>query len=171
MQLSTAYAVGNQGSIQSYGNGILTGITQPGVLLIALGLLTLGLKPGDDLATHTVQLPFEAAFAGASDASSIWAGQVRGQPGGRVRLLLHQVESPLAAANRVWHVEARWAVEESPTRSFTAELEGMVDWRTGVTRLGGVVTSGWMKGAWVQQTGQVVNGDMTGTLQVSPGWE
>jgi len=52
--------------------------------------------------------------------------------------------------------------------SFTGDLEGMVDWKTGATRLGGVVTSGWMKGAWVQQTGRFVNGDLSGILEITP---
>ena len=65
---------------------------------------------------------------------------------------------------------AQWTVAaDSPERSFTAELEGMVDWKSGATHLSGVVTSGWMKGAWVQQIGQSVNGDMSGILELAPG--
>jgi len=45
----------------------------------------------------------------------------------------------------------------------------MVDWKSGDTHLSGVVTSGWMKGAWVQQIGQSVNGDMSGILELAPG--
>ena len=44
----------------------------------------------------------------------------------------------------------------------------MVDWKTGTTRLSGVVTDGWMKGAWVQQASRFVNGDMSGTLDIAP---
>jgi hypothetical protein len=150
----------------------MTRIAQPGVLFIAIGLLALGvlgLRPGAGAATQTVRLPFAAAFDGVSNASSVWDGQLRGQPGGRVRLTLHQVESPLEAAKPVWHVQAHWTVQTEPaTRSFAAELEGMVDWKTGVTRLGGVVTSGWMKGAWVQQIGRIENGDLVGVLEVAP---
>lgn len=148
---------------------IMTRMTQPGVLLIASGLLALGFTPEDARSPRAVQLPFEATFAGVSDARSVWEGRFRGETGGRLRLMLHQVESPLEAANPVWHAQAHWTVDaESVGRSFTAELEGMVDWKTGATRLGGVVTSGWMKGAWVQQIGQFVNGDVSGTLEVAP---
>jgi hypothetical protein len=153
----------------------MTRIAHPGVLFVAIGLLALGalgalgLRPGAGAATETVRLPFAATFDGVSNASSVWDGQLRGQPGGRVRLTLRQVESPLAAAKPVWHVQARWTLQAEPaTRSFAAELEGMVDWKAGATRLGGVVTSGWMKGAWIQQIARIEDGDLVGVLEVAP---
>ncbi|HYT69762.1 MAG TPA: hypothetical protein VEK78_00175 [Gemmatimonadales bacterium] len=147
----------------------MTRIAHPGALFIAIGLLALGLGPATGPSMQSVRLPFAATFDGVSNAGSAWAGQVRGQPGGRVRVTLHQVESPLEAARPVWHVQARWTVETgSAMGSFTGDLEGMVDWKTGATRLGGVVTSGWMKGAWVQQTGRFVNGDLSGILEITP---
>src|SRR5207248_11770233 len=69
-----------------------------------------------------------------------------------------------------WHARAQWTADaNSPKRSFTAELAGMEDWKSGATHLSGVVTSGWMKGAWVQQMGRSVNGDMSGVLELAPG--
>ncbi len=147
----------------------MTRIAQPGVLLIAIGLVALGLKPLHERSTGNVQLSFEATFAGVSNGSPVWEGRLRGGASARAQLLLHQVESPVEAANPVWHVRARWTVAADPAaRSFTAELEGMVDWKTGTTRLSGVVTDGWMKGAWVQQASRFVNGDMSGTLDIAP---
>ena len=147
---------------------IINRITQPGVLLVAVGLLALGLTRVNGASTRHVRLPFEATFAGVSGGGSVWEGPLLGARGGRVQLTLHQVESPLEAARPVWHARAHWTVDaDSPERSFTAELEGMVDWKSGATRLSGIVTSGLMKGAWVQQIGQSVNGDMSGVLEVA----
>ena len=142
---------------------------QSGVILMAFGLLALALKPVSEPATPSLRLAFDATLAGARNGSSVWEGRVRGDAGAPVRLTLHQVESPVEAANPVWHVRGQWAVAgHSPAQSFTAQLEGVVDWRTGLTHLSGVVTSGWMKGAWVQQAGRFVNTDVTGTVEVLP---
>jgi len=106
--------------------GIMTRITQPGVLLIALGLLALSLKPAGSAAPRRVRLPFDATFAGVSDDSLVWEAQFPDENGARARLLLRQVEGPLAAANPIWHVQAHWTVAaDSPPRSFAAELEGI----------------------------------------------
>ncbi len=125
------------------------------------------LKPPSEPATPSVRLPFEATLAGARNGSTVWEGRLRGDASAPVELTLHQVESPVQAANPVWHVRGQWTVAGlSPARSFTAELEGIVDWKTGATHLSGVVTSGWMKGAWVQQEGRFVNADVSGTVEV-----
>ncbi len=150
--------------------GIISRLTHPGVLLIAIGLLALGLKRVNGASPRHIRLPFEATLAGVSGGGSVWEGPLHGARGGKVQLTLYQVESPLEAARPVWHARAQWTVAaDSPERSFTAELEGMVDWKSGATHLSGVVTSGWMKGAWVQQIGQSVNGDMSGVLELAPG--
>ena len=147
---------------------IITRLTPAGVLLVAIGPLVLGLKRMNGASPRHVRLPFEATLAGVSGGASVWEGPLHGARGGRAQLTLYQVEGPLEAACPVWHARARWTVAaDSPERSFTAELEGMVDWKSGATHLSGVVTSGWMKGAWVQQIGQSVNGDMSGVLEVA----
>src|SRR5207248_1757703 len=128
--------------------GITCRLTHPGVLLIAIGLLALGLKRVNGASPRHVRLPFEATLAGVSGGGSVWEGLLHGARGGRARLTLYQVESPLEAARPVWHARAQWTVDaDSPERSFTAELEGMWDWKSGATRLSGVVTSGRMQAA------------------------
>ncbi len=117
------------------------------------------------------RLTFKDKFAGVSadGISSVWEGSIDGAARGRIRVELHQVEGPTEAASPVWHVVSHWSVDDpSGARSFEAELEGMVDWRTGATRLSGVITQGWMKGAWVQEHGRFVNGDASGTLAIAP---
>ena len=120
---------------------IINRITQPGVLLVAVGLLAPGLTRVNGASPRHVRLPFEATLIGVRGGGSVWEGPLHGARGGRARLTLYQVESPLEAARPVWHARAQWTVDaDSPERSFTAELEGMVDWKSGATHLSGVVT-------------------------------
>lgn len=115
------------------------------------------------------RLPFTATLVGVSGDSSVWRGEARTESGRRVRLALRHVENPIEAAKPVWHVAGRWAVEaEATAHSFTADLEGLVDWKTGTTRLSGVVGSGWMKGSRVQLIGQFVDADISGTAWLTP---
>ena len=66
-------------------------------------------------------------------------------------------------------MRAHWSITGTrPDRSFSADLEGMVDWKVGVSRLSGIITSGWMRGAWVQQDGRFVSGDVSGSLEITP---
>lgn len=115
-------------------------------------------------------LSFRNVFVGVGgDGSSVWQGPVGGDAHGRVTLALQQVESAADAANPVWHVRTRWTVETGvEARSFAAELEGMLDWRSGTVRLSGPITSGWLEGAWVQAEGRLVNGDVSGVLRILP---
>lgn len=98
----------------------------------------------------------------------MWEGRVTGGVRGTVRIALRQVESPFQAANPVWHVRSRWSVAAPAGRSFVAELEGMVDWKTGASRLSGAITRGWMRGAWVEEESHFVDGEPTGTLRIIP---
>ncbi|MGH7547568.1 MAG: hypothetical protein ACREMM_05270 [Gemmatimonadales bacterium] len=117
------------------------------------------------------RLTFENALAGVAPdgRASVWEGSVGGAIQGRLRVEQRQVEGPSEAASPVWHVVTQWSVTDpSGAGSFEAQLEGMVDWRTGISRLSGVITQGWMQGAWVQQEGRFVNGDATGSLTIAP---
>src|SRR6266581_230694 len=123
--------------------GIISRLTHPGVLLNAIGLLALGLERVNGASPRHVRLPFEATLAGVSGGGSVWEGPLHGARGGRARLTLYQVEGPLEAARPVWHARAQWTVAaDSPERYFTAELEGMVAWKSGATHLSGGVPPG-----------------------------
>lgn len=115
------------------------------------------------------ELAFSTELAGVDrSGNSVWEGRVAGGARGVVRIALRQVESPSQAANPVWHVRSRWSVEAPAGRSFVAELEGMVDWKTGASRLSGAITRGWMRGAWVEEESRFVEGEPTGTLRIIP---
>lgn len=114
---------------------------------------------------------FQSVLTGvtADGESSVWEGRADGAVPGRVRLELKQVEPPSEAANPVWHVRARWVLDAGEARSFVADLEGVVDWKAGLIRLAGPISSGWMSGAWLEQEGRVVSGDISGSIAIVPG--
>ena len=116
------------------------------------------------------QLAFSSEFAGVDQGGNCkWEGRVEGGVDGRVMIALRQVESPLEAANPVWHVRSRLKVKAaSRGRSFEANLEGMIDWKTGASQLSGTITTGWMKGAWVQEESRFVDGEPKGVLRIIP---
>lgn len=148
-------------------------IRRTGPFLPFLAALAVVPVPGpaarNGLGHRAPKLVFSAEFAGVSKAGDcLWTGHVEGDVTGQVTVALQQVEDPVEAANPVWHVRAHWSVAATrPGRSFSGELEGMVDWKSGVSRLSGVITAGWMKGAWLQQEARVVRGDLTGTLAIT----
>lgn len=122
------------------------------------------------VAPRSSRVSYEGAFAGVSPDGSgcLWTGNVTGAARGALTLEIRQVEGPEDAARPVWHVVTHWSVRDSVGgRSFEAELEGMVNWRTGIAQLEGTITSGWMEGAWVAQDGRVRNGDLSGSLEIS----
>jgi hypothetical protein len=114
---------------------------------------------------------FSTVFAGVTTdgEGSVWEGRANGAVPGRVTLELKQVEPPTEAANPVWHVRARWALDAGGARSFVADLEGVVDWKAGRIRLAGPISSGWMNGAWLENEGRVVSGDISGSITIVPG--
>ncbi len=125
---------------------------------------------GQSLAVAFRALTFESVFAGVSpDGESIvWEGRAEGVVQGRVTVELTQVEPPSEAANPVWYVRARWTLATGDARSFVADLKGIVDWKAGLIRLAGTISSGAMSGAWVEQEGRVVDGDISGGLMIVP---
>lgn len=117
------------------------------------------------------RVTFRSVFTGvaADREHCTWDGRADGAARGRLTIALRQVEEPAAAANPVWHVASRWTVrDEAGVHSFVADLEGMVDWKAGSVRLGGVVTDGWLAGAWVEMDGRIVDGDLVGALSIIP---
>lgn len=134
------------------------------------GLLVPGPAASRDAPERIPRLVFSTEFVGVDKAGAgIWKGRVDGEVTGEVILALRQVEDPAEAARPVWHVRARWSIAATPPgRSFAADLEGMVDWKSGTSQLSGVITAGWMKGAGIRQEGRLVHGDVTGTLDITP---
>lgn len=123
---------------------------------------------GQSLAVALRAVTFQTVFAGVSPdgEGSVWEGHADGVVRGRVRIELKQVGPPSEAANPVWYVRARWTLDADDARSFVAELAGVVDWKAGVVRLAGPVSSGWRSGWWLEQEGRVVSGDISGSITI-----
>jgi hypothetical protein len=138
--------------------------------LFAVAFGILGLAPSH-AAVPPSRLTFRAAFDGVAPDGQhcVWEGSVAGASRGHLRLELRQVEEAAAAAHPVWHVNTHWSVRDADSvRSFTADLEGMIDWKAGAVRLAGVIANGWAKGAWVEVDGRVDAGDLTGVVTIFP---
>lgn len=116
------------------------------------------------------RLSFRGAFDGvASGERSVWQGRVDGSVTGRVTIALRQVEEPTEASRPVWHVAARWTVlDDGGAHSFAANLEGIIDWKSGVLHLGGTISDGWSAGSWVEASGHLVDGDVSGAVTLTP---
>ena len=122
-------------------------------------------------ASRQPRLTFHSVFTGVAPDGQhcTWEGAVEGSARGRLTIALRQVEEASAAARPIWHVASRWDVsDESGTHSFSADLEGMVDWKAGTIRLGGAITGGWLKGSWVEADGRLSNGDLAGSFAITP---
>jgi hypothetical protein len=125
--------------------------------------------PGPSRAAQPLRrVAYLTTLVGVHSDSSVWEGQLEGDLRGRLRIALRQVESPLEAANPVWHVRGRLTTAGAGApESCTAVLEGVVDWKAGVLRLSGVVTGGALRGAQLVTEGWLVNGDLSGVLWIA----
>ena len=73
------------------------------------------------------------------------------------------------SARPSWPVHAIvFVAADDAARSFVAELDGTIDWKSGAMRLSGVVTDGWMAGSPIAETARInpaqLDGD--GTLRI-----
>jgi hypothetical protein len=59
-------------------------------------------------------------------------------------------------------------LDDAAAHSFAADLEGMIDWKSGTLHLGGVITDGWSAGSWVEVSGRFVDGDVNGSVTLNP---
>jgi len=117
------------------------------------------------------QYAFAAEFSGVAGdrAPGVWTGVVAGEPGGTLTLSLASLGSAAAGAEAVWPVRTRWVVAHGDsTRSFVAELDGVVDWTSRRMRASGTIVEGWRRGAPVSAEGSMDDLDATGTLRVYP---
>lgn len=111
---------------------------------------------------------FQTVFAGVSPdgQGNVWEGHADGVVPGRVRLELRQVAPPIEAANPIWHVRGQWTLGAGDAQPVVADVEGVVDWKAGLIRVGGPIASGQMSGAWLAQEGRVVDGDISGSITI-----
>jgi hypothetical protein len=90
---------------------------------------------------------------GAEGVDDVWRGPLAGATPGEVTLRVEYRGAPADVARPVWPVRVMaFVAADDPTKSFLAETDGTLDWRTGAMQLTGRVSEGWMNGASVQQT-------------------
>jgi hypothetical protein len=106
---------------------------------------------------------------GAEGRDMVWRGAVAGATVGALTLRLAREGQDTDTAQPVWPVEGTIAVVgEDPRRAFTAKVRGTIHWPTKRLRLVGDVSVGALRGARVEQTGQLNFYDLGGELRVTP---
>lgn len=112
-------------------------------------------------------LDFEGV--GAEGIDDIWRGQLAGPVGGEVIIRLELLAPASESARPSWPVHAIvFVAADDAARSFVAELDGTIDWKSGAMRLSGVVTDGWMAGSPIGETARIdpAGLDGYGTLRI-----
>jgi hypothetical protein len=122
-------------------------------------------------APERLELGFSLHFegVGAEGIDDIWRGQLAGPTGGEVMIRLELLAPASESARPSWPVHAIvFVAADDAARSFVAELDGTIDWRSGAMRLSGVVTDGWMAGSPIGETAQIdpAQLDGAGTLRI-----
>jgi hypothetical protein len=111
-----------------------------------------------------LQLIFEKCLIDAENP--VWEGTVSGDVAGNLRTEL----GDLRVTGAIWHVRFDWIISAGD-RSFTADLDGILNTRTGRVVMNGRVSDGYLVGARVHEEGQLVdpeNSCFAGTIRIMP---
>ncbi|MDQ2767148.1 MAG: hypothetical protein M3Y30_08310 [Gemmatimonadota bacterium] len=112
-----------------------------------------------------------AEFTGiaAEGRDMVWRGAVAGVAVGELTVRLAHVGRDIDTEKPTWPVEGIIFVSgEDPRRAFAAEVHGTIDWPTKRVNLVGEVSTGYMRGSRVEQTGDLIDGDLSGELRFAP---
>ena len=119
--------------------------------------------------------PVESAYfaeftsVGPEGGDMVWRGAVAGAVVGELTVRLARVGRAIDIAQPTWPVEGIiFVVGEDPRRAFAAEVRGTIDWRTKSLTLEGEVTVGYLRGAHVEQTADLIDRDLSGELRLAP---
>jgi hypothetical protein len=111
----------------------------------------------------------ELTGVGADGRDMVWRGAVAGAAVGELTVRLAHEGRDIDTSNPAWPVEGIIFVSgEDPRRAFAAEVHGTIDWRTKRVKLAGEVSVGYMRGAHVEQTGDLIDHDLSGELHFVP---
>lgn len=98
------------------------------------------------------EFPVHFAAVKTDGIDMIWTGTITTTPGGEVTVRLAYTGDETDRALPLWPVGAVLLLAcADVSQSFVAELNGDMNWETGVVRLYGVVTNGWRRGARIEQ--------------------
>ena len=111
----------------------------------------------------------EFTGVGAEGRDMVWRGAVAGAAVGELTVRLAHVGRDVDTAKPTWPVEGIIFVSgEDPRRAFAAEVRGTIDWPTKRVKLAGEVSVGYMRGAHVEQTADLIDHDLSGGLRLAP---
>jgi hypothetical protein len=111
----------------------------------------------------------ELTGVGAEGRDMVWRGAVAGAAVGELTVRLAHEGRDIDTAKPTWPVEGIIFVSgEDPQRAFAAEVRGTIDWRTKRVKLAGEVSAGYMRGAHVEQTADLIDHDLSGELRLTP---
>jgi hypothetical protein len=111
----------------------------------------------------------EFSGVGAEGRDMIWRGAAAGAAVGELTIRLAHAGKVIDTARPTWPVEGIAFVSgEDPTRSLAAEVTGTINWKTHRLELEGVVTDGYLKGARLEQTAELIGYDLSGDMRFAP---
>ena len=108
----------------------------------------------------------ELTGVGAEGRDMVWRGAVAGAAVGELIVRLAHAGPAIDTAKPEWPVEGIIFVsDEDSRRAFAAEVRGTIDWPTKRVKLAGEVSVGYMRGARIEQTADLVNHDLSGEMR------
>ena len=111
----------------------------------------------------------EFTGVGPEGRDMVWQGAVAGAAVGELTVRLAPAGKVVDTARPEWPVEGViFVTGDDPRRAFAADVRGTIDWRTNRLTLAGEVTVGYLRGAHVEQTADLVDRDLSGELRVAP---
>jgi hypothetical protein len=140
-------------------------------MFVMTGLVLIGLTASAATTRKQCVSSYFAEFTGvgADGRDMVWRGAVAGAAVGEMTVRLAHEGRDIDTAKPTWPVEGIIIVSgEDPRRAFAAEVHGTIDWRTKRVKLAGDVSVGYMRGAHVEQTADLIDHDLSGELRFAP---
>lgn len=111
----------------------------------------------------------EFTGVGAEGRDMVWRGAVAGVAVGELTVRFAHVGRDVDTAKPTWPVEGIIFVSgEDPKRALAAEVHGTIDWPTQRVKLAGEVSAGYLRGAHVEVTADLIDHDLSGDLRLAP---
>jgi hypothetical protein len=99
----------------------------------------------------------------------VWRGAVTGAAVGQLTIRLAHQGPVIGPRDNTWVVEGIVFVSgEDPQRAFAAEVRGKMDWQAKTVTLTGVVSTGYLSGARIELTAEVIKDALHGELRLAP---
>lgn len=139
------------------------------VAFVMVGVLSLTLAAGAAASPGTSNAPVRLDFdKSIVDPDGVWQGTVSGDIEGDLTTVL----TSLRVAGPIWHVTFDWIIDaDDPDYSFTANLSGTLNTKTGKVVMNGTIVDGYLLGAQVHEEGQLVDAEtlqFQGTIRIMP---